>query len=86
MQPPALDLEENPVPGQIASAILDLEGNLVKGTLSAREASLLFQMLVEAGSLQLSDFKRLTVTVSPTIRYVVSRDETHVFVVQTRSS
>ena len=82
---PALDLEASPVQGQMASAVLDLQGNLVGGALP--DAPILFQMLVEAGSLlhlqQQNSFRRLTVAF-PAVRYVVSRDENHIYIVQTR--
>ena len=83
-QLPAVDLEASPVQGQLASAVLDLQGNIVRGQLAPRDASTLFQMLVEAGSLQLDGFRRLTVTF-PSVRYVVARDEAHVYIVQTRA-
>jgi hypothetical protein len=82
--PPSLDLEASPVQGQLASAVLDLRGNIVRGQLAPADTSTLFQMLVEAGSLSLEGFRRLTVTF-PSVRYVVSRDETHVYIVQTRA-
>jgi hypothetical protein len=81
---PILDLEASPVQGQIASAVLDLKGNFVKGQLASSDASLLFQIMVEAGSLNLEKFRRLTVTFS-SVRYVVSRDEANVYIVQTRA-
>jgi hypothetical protein len=72
------------VQGQTASAVLDLKGNLVKGQqLASSDASLLFQIFVEAGSLNLEKFRRLSVTFS-SVRFVVSRDETHIYIVQTR--
>jgi hypothetical protein len=81
---PPFDLEASPVQGQLASAVLDLNGNLVRGQLSPHDASLLFQMLAEVGSLGVENFRRLTVTFS-SARYVVSRDENHVYMVQTRA-
>jgi len=80
----ALDLEASPVQGQLASAVLDLQGNLVRGSLPT--APILFEMLAEAGSLLTtkSSFRRLTVSFSDT-RYVVSRDEHHVYMVQTKA-
>lgn len=82
--PPSLDLDASPVQGQLASAVLDLQGNIVRGQLAPPEASTLYQMLLEAGNLPLEAFRRLTVTF-PSVRYVVTRDETHVYIVQTRS-
>lgn len=81
---PTLDLETSPVQGQIASAVLDLKGNFVKGQLASSDASLLYQILVEAGSLNLEKFRRLSVTIS-SVRYNVSRDQTHVYIVQTKA-
>ena len=82
---PAVDLESSPVQGQLASAVLDLEGNMIGGQLPAHDASTLFSMLSEAGSfLDLDGFRRLTVTF-PSVRYVVARDETHVYIVQTKT-
>ena len=83
-QLPAVDLESSPVQGQLASAVLDLQGNIVRGQLAPQDASTLFQMLAEAGSLDLDGFRRLTVTF-PSVRYVVARDEAHVYIVQTRA-
>ena len=79
---PILDLEASPVPSQLAFAVLDLKGSIIRGQLSSKDATLLFQMLVEAGSLHLEKFCKLSVTSSST-KYVVSRDETHVYVVKT---
>ena len=86
ISPPALDLEASPVPGQLASVVLALDnGEIVRGALpNAADAIFLYQIFVEAGNLDLLDFKRMTVTLSP-IRYVVSRDDTHVYIVQTRA-
>jgi hypothetical protein len=81
---PLLDLESSPVHGQIASAVLDLNGNVIKGKLPGDDAALLFQILVEAGSLNLERFRRLSVVYSG-VRFVVSRDETHVYIVQTKA-
>lgn len=79
-----LDLEASPVAGQLASAVLDLQGNLVQGELSIEIASLLFQILLEAGTLDLGHFRRITVSLSKS-RFIISRDETHVYVVQTKA-
>jgi len=82
---PAIDLDTSPVQGQLASAVLDLQGNMIRGQLAPQDASTLFQMLVETGNLQSQDkFRRLTVTF-PSIRYVMTRDESHVYIVQTRA-
>jgi len=80
-----MDLEATPVQGQLASAVLDLNGNLVRGQLSPHDASLLFQMLVETANLkEIEGFRRMTVTFS-SIRYIVARDDSHVYIVQTRA-
>lgn len=85
--PPALDLEASPLQGQMASAVLDLEGNLVVGGGSELpDAALLFEMLSEVGTLpSLTSFQRMTVSFPNTVRYIVSRDERHVYIVQTRA-
>lgn len=80
---PILDLDDSTVQGQIASAVMDLKGNMVRGKM--QDAPLLFEMLVEAGALSLTSFRRLTVCF-PETRYVVSRDPTHVYIVQTSTS
>jgi hypothetical protein len=83
--PPSLDLEASPVQGQLASAVLDLQGEMLRGPLPPQDAFLLYQMLVEAGNLKnLENFTRLTVTF-PSMRYVVARDESHIYIVQTRT-
>jgi hypothetical protein len=86
MVAPALDLETSPVQGQLASAVLDLEGHVVRGQLSPHDASILFQMLVETGNLKGIDssFRRMTVNFL-SVRYVVARDEKNVYIVQTRA-
>jgi hypothetical protein len=85
MVAPALDLETSPVQGQLASAVLDLEGHIVRGQLSPHDASILFQMLVETGNLKgIDGFRRMTVTFA-SVRYVIARDEKHVYLVQTRA-
>ena len=80
---PVLDLEASPLQGQTASAVLDLQGNVVRGGDALPDAVLLFEMLSEVGTLSLTSFRRMTVSF-PTRRYIVSRDETHVYVVQTK--
>ena len=84
---PSVDLEASPVQGQLASAVLSVNGQLLRGPLAPHDASILYQMLVEAGNLknlQHDNFTRLTVTF-PSVRYVVARDEDHIFIVQTRT-
>lgn len=86
--PPALDLEASQLTGQLASAVLDLQGKVVRSSrLSQHDASILYQMLVEAASLpemSRGDFYRMTVTF-PSIRYVVARDENNIYIVQGRN-
>lgn len=80
-----LDLEASPVQGQLSSAVLDLQGNLLRGPLPQQEAVILYQMLVEAGNLNdMSDFSRLTVTFPTSVRYVITRDQKYIYIVQTR--
>ena len=81
---PAVDLDVNKLPGQVASAVLDLKGNLVRGELSGNATSILFAMMQETGQLKVDkekegSIRRLTVTLSNT-RYVVARDETHLYI------
>lgn len=80
----ALDLEASPVPGQQASAILDLQGNRIRGPLSEKDCSLLYQMLVEAGNLKLESFSRMTVSFQTT-RYIVARDASHIYIAKVRT-
>jgi hypothetical protein len=88
-QQSALDLEATPVPGQLASAVLTLHGEIIRGQLASNDAALLFQMLMEVGAQESQEtdrnhsFRRLTVTFSK-VRYVVVRDDSHVYMVQTR--
>lgn len=79
---PALDLDSSPIPGQLAHAVLDLEGRKLRGSIPEKDATILFQMLEEAADVP--DVQRLTVTLVGT-RFVVSRDEAHVYIVQTQS-
>jgi hypothetical protein len=89
---PVLDLEASPVAGQIGSAVLDLQGNVLGDPRSVLDPSALqhlYQMLLEVGSLQLSSFRRMTVasssnTAPDSIQYIVSRDETCIYVVALR--
>jgi hypothetical protein len=81
---PSIDLDATPVQGQLMSAVLNLQGGVVRGQLPQHEAALLYQMFVETGNLKsIDNFQRLTVTFS-SVRYVVARDESHIYVVQTR--
>lgn len=86
LPPPALDLENSPVPGQLGTAVLDLQGNLVHGgreAVSEKDAGILFEMFSQSSKVS-SDVQRLCVSFSGH-RYVVTRDETHVYIVQTRN-
>mmetsp|Transcript_20848 Transcript_20848/g.26932 ORF Transcript_20848/g.26932 Transcript_20848/m.26932 type:complete len:101 (-) Transcript_20848:120-422(-) len=82
---PAIDLDANPLGGQVASAVLDLKGNIVQGKLPQNAASVLFAVMQETGqlSLQGGTVQRITVTLA-TSRYVVARDESHVYISQLR--
>ena len=81
---PAIDLETSPVPGQLATAALDLEGTLVRGQKLPEEAAgILFEMFSQSSKIS-SEVQRLCVSFSG-YRYVVTRDETHVYIVQTRT-
>jgi hypothetical protein len=85
---PAIDLDANPLAGQVASAVLDLKGDLVRGKLSKLSqttASILFGRMQETGQLNLQDdpVQRITVALSSS-RYVVARDENHVYIAQLR--
>lgn len=84
---PLVDLENSPIPGQLGTAVMDLNGKMVRGgdQLSSENASILFRMLVEVGMLEEEGFRRLTVSF-PLIRYVAARDSNHVYIVQTRKS
>jgi hypothetical protein len=79
----SINLETSPVPGQSHCAVLDLHGNRVHGDLSKHDATILYQMLVEVGSLALQKFRRMTVTFSSS-RYILSRDENYVYIVKVR--
>jgi hypothetical protein len=80
---PAVDLELSPIQGQLASAIVNLQGQVVRGTLPHEDARLLYQMLAETSALQ-KPVRRLTVAY-PSVKYIVARDEHHVYIVQTRA-
>mmetsp|Transcript_18424 Transcript_18424/g.51414 ORF Transcript_18424/g.51414 Transcript_18424/m.51414 type:complete len:125 (+) Transcript_18424:201-575(+) len=92
---PALDPETSPIPGQQAWAILDLHGRLVRSSSAAaiaasgsalvRDAPTLYAMLVEATPLvpSGSGLRRMTVNLA-TVRYVIARDQHHVYLVQTK--
>lgn len=81
---PALDLESSPVSGQMASAVLDLEGNLLRGQVPESEASILFEMFSQSAKVS-NDIQRISVSFASGYRYVMTRDETHVYIVQARN-
>ena len=75
------------IQGQLGSAVMDLDGKLLRmgGQMTADNASVLFQMLVEVGMLGEEGFERLTVVFS-TCNYSVARDASQIYVVQTKAS
>lgn len=78
---PSIDLELTPVPGQISSAVLDLDGNMASnGPMDRKDAETLYQMLVETGRLEANGFRRLCVRFAST-QYVVTRDSTHIYMI-----
>jgi hypothetical protein len=80
-----LDLDVSPIQGQTAWTVLDLQGNLLKtsGEFPEQNVGILFQMLMESTNLVTEGFRRLTVSLASS-RYLVSTDETHIYLVQTR--
>jgi hypothetical protein len=85
--PIMLDLDASPIPGQMGWAALDLQGTIVRNNqLSEQDAGVLFQMLQESTALcENTGMRRLTVTFAET-KFLVSRDEAHVYLVQTRAA
>jgi hypothetical protein len=81
---PLLDLETSLVQSQIGCAVLDMQGHVVRGQgISDQDAEIIFQMLLEVANLRdVEDFRRMTIAMANT-RYVVARDGTHVYIVQT---
>jgi len=75
------------IQGQLGSAVLDLHGKIegMGGQMTEESASILFKMLVEVGMLGEQGVERLTVCYSACC-YSVARDESHVYVVQTKAS
>ena len=91
---PLFDPEATPIPGQQAWAILDLHGTMIKSSVDPasgdlppviQDAKTLYGMLVESTPL-VSDggLKRMTINFS-SIRYVVARDDSHIYLVQTKA-
>ena len=86
--PPMLDLDASPIAGQIGWAVLDIEGNMIKShALKESDISILFQMLQESAKIQGQEpLKRLTVTFPGVARFLVTRDESHIYMVQTNAA
>jgi hypothetical protein len=85
---PAFDLETLPVPGQVAFAVLDLQGSVVVRSgntqlLSEQDAPILFEMFSQSAQID-PNIQRLSVKLSG-YRYTVTRDENHIYIVQTRN-
>lgn len=81
---PAFDLDSAPVPGQLATAVLDLQGTFIRGQhLAEDDAGILFEMFSQSSQIS-PDVQRLCVSFTGH-RYIVTRDETHVYIVQTRA-
>ena len=88
------DPETSPIPGQQAWAILDLHGAMVKSSADpasgdlppvVQDAKTLYGMLVESTPLVSNGgLKRMTINFS-SIRYVVARDDSHIYLVQTQA-
>jgi hypothetical protein len=80
---PALDLNNSSLfQNQVANAIFTLNGSLVRGNL--KDAEILYQMFVESVS-AIENCKRMTVAIGQN-RYIVARDQHHVYIVQTQVS
>jgi hypothetical protein len=85
-----LNLEASPIEGQVGSAVLDLQGNVVATTSSHHQSidsaatKLLYQIFLEAGSLHLPSFRRITISASTAnndIRYILTRDDAYIYIV-----
>ena len=65
-----LNLETSPILDQVASAVLDLQGNVVATTstqhfiIDTHATKLLYQIFTEVGSLHLPTFRRITISSS----------------------
>ena len=91
-----LDLESSPITGQIGYAILDVQGNLLQlNNFQEQDTKLLFAMLQESATLlknkddddditEREGLKRITVTFQSSCRFVISRDEHYIYLVQTK--
>ena len=92
--PILLDLDASPVQGQMGWAVMDLQGRVLRNVgLSQQHTSLLFQILQESTPLVNNNNKnndtkdglqKLTISFSET-KFLITRDETHVYLVQTRA-
>lgn len=85
---PSLDLELSPLPGQMGFAILNVQGIEVKShQFSLEDSKLLFQMLLvwntTTSTTTTTPLQRLVVTFS-TCRYLVTREEHYIYIVQTK--
>ncbi|KAL7580204.1 hypothetical protein ACA910_012952 [Epithemia clementina (nom. ined.)] len=91
---PVVNLDEANLSDQVGSAVLDLNGNIVKdGGIHGHDACILFAMMQEAGQLKIKQkeggkgeeeeetIRRITVTLSDT-RYILARDENHLYISQ----
>jgi len=82
---PSLDLAANPAANQVAYCVMDLQGRTVKTSKESGDWKILFTMLQESAKwVAQSPFKRLSVNFAAS-RFLVSRDATHVYIVQTKS-
>jgi hypothetical protein len=90
-----LDLDASPIAGQTGWAILDLQGSILKQSSSSfqpNDVAILFQMFTllphDTTSTTNTDddeaWERMTVTCSGSSRFIVTRDEAHVYMVQTQ--
>ena len=94
--PILLDLDASPVQGQMGWAVMDLQGRVLRNVgLSQQDTSLLFQILQESTPLvnnnsnnknndKKDGLQKLTISFSET-KFLITRDETHVYLVQTRA-
>lgn len=85
--PISLDLDASPIAGQTGWAVLDLQGHILKhNSLSTNDSQILFQMLQESAGVMNATKKlaRLTVTFPGVSRFLVTRDDSHIYLVQTR--
>lgn len=80
------DLEATPITGQDSIAVLALDGGIIRGDLPESDATILYQMLLEASALDdARSFRRMTVT-SGNHHYLVVRDENFVYISRCKTS